>query len=236
MLPPVDAREVGAFVLIVAMFLAIFALGAHADEASIGGGSGFGANGRGQGAESPVVGETPAAGPSSLADRALAWVRHRPDAAFRFDAKIAARRGWPGEDWVRAELVPAALEATQVGGWPDAEVCLALAWRESRWRPGEVGRFVMRHGRIVPGRGGEVGVAQVKPVNCRRYAPGENCADTRVNLGIAATILRERFTACDSRPRWALRAYATNGTCAPPRYGDRMVSNWAEQLRREETR
>lgn len=173
--------------------------------------------------------------PDELAGRALGWVTRRPDAAFRFGA---GRRRDGDEAWVREELVPAAIDAAQGArfpeAWPDAELLLAKAWWESRWRATQVGRFVVVAGRVVRGHGGEVGVMQIKPRICRRYVrAGEDCADTRVNLRIAATILREHLAACGAgRHRQALRFYATGQGCAPPRFAEKTVTVWAEQIRR----
>lgn len=181
----------------------------------------------GEGASSAPQGST------ALAARALAWVDRRPDGAFRFGA---GRRRDGDRAWVASVLVPAAVDASQGAhfpeAWPDAEVLLAKAWWESRWRATAIGRFVVVDGRAVPGTGGEVGVMQIKPRVCRRYVQaGEDCADTRVNLRIAATILREHLEACHGRPRFALRFYATGNGCAPPRYAERTVTNWAQQIR-----
>lgn len=196
--------------------------------------------------EVPAVVEGPAVDVGDLPDRALAWV-HRPrgigwsdrwirEAVFRFQPRVMARRSWPGENWVRSDLVPAAVLAAQGArypdGWPDAELLLAKSWWESRWRPGEIGRFVVVNGRVVPGRGGEIGLMQIKPHICARYlGPGEDCADTHTNLRVAASILRELLETCGGRPRYALRAYATGAGCAPPRHGERTVIAWAQQLR-----
>ena len=193
------------------------------------------ANGDGLPREAATLEAFPVA--DELADRTLAWVEHRRDAVYRFSA-FGMRKGWPSRDWVRSELVPAALEAAQGArypdDWPDAEVLLAKSWFESRWRPDEIGRFVSVNGRVVRGTGGEVGVAQIKPRVCRRYLrPGEDCADTRVNLRVAATILREHYAVCVGRPAYALRFYATGNGCGRPRNAERTVMNWAEQIRRE---
>lgn len=74
---------------------------------------------------------------------------------------------------------------------------------------------------------------QIKPRICARYIhSGEDCADTRVNLRIAATILRELLQSCgEGRHRQALRAYATGRGCAPPRYAEKAATVWAQQIR-----
>lgn len=191
---------------------------------------------------------TPSIDPDAdLADRVMAWIT-RPrgpawskkwvkDAAFRFNPRVALKKGWPLEDWVRNEFVPAALAAAQgahaPGQWPDAELLIVKAYWESRWKPDQVGRFVVRNGRLVHGRGGELGVMQIKPRICAQYTGhGEECADTRVNMRIAATILREHLVACEGRPRYALTYYGSGNGCAPPRAAERTVFIWADQLRR----
>ena len=171
-----------------------------------------------------------------LAARAFAWAMKRRDGPFRFDPRVMKRKGWPGEAWVRDELVPAAIAAAEGARhperWPDPELLLVKAWWESRWKPDAVGRFVVRNGRVVPGRGGELGVMQIKPRICARYmSPGEDCADTRVNLRVAATILRQHLATCEGRPRYALRFYGSGRGCAPPRRAEKTVFVWADQMR-----
>lgn len=147
-----------------------------------------------------------------LADRARNWVRTRPDGPFR-----ARARGFD-EDVSTAVLAAQnahASIASAGGTFPSPELLLALAWRESRLRPGATGAL------------GEVGLTQLHPRWVSRQERAR-LADPEVNMLVAAKLLATALLMCGSEGR-ALRRFAT-GECARPGYPERTIMEWARQI------
>lgn len=140
---------------------------------------------------------------NDLSERALAWVRSRPDGVHRLRA--------PGATVEIARVIEAADLVER--NWPDAELLLALSWREARWT---------LHLRS---RDGALGPVQIMP----HLAPGRNLRDPAVAFTIAAGFLSRGLAECGSEER-SLRKYAS-GECGPPRVADRRVMHWAAQMR-----
>lgn len=152
--------------------------------------------------------EGPAEDPADLTARALAWVATRPDGAHR----LRDRRAFDESSRV---IQAAWLIESKVPAWPDAELLLALSWREARW---------MLHLRS---RDGALGPVQIMP----RLAPRQDLRNPTVSFAVAAGFLSRGRAECGSEGR-ALRKYAA-GECGPPRHADRRVLRWAEQIRRQ---
>ena len=144
---------------------------------------------------------------ASLEERARAWVMGRPDGPWRMRQRGA-------EADLRAVVAAARAAARE---WPDAELLLALAWRESAWRPGARGAL------------GERGLAQVMPGPWVPRAVRRRLSEPDVNLAHAARVLAEGHVICGG-PGPALVRYATS-RCGRPGWAERIVLRWAEAMR-----